>query len=521
MPAAQAHESRPAYLEIKETAPGQYTVLWRTPVLAGRRLPLLLSLPEGVTDLKPPVVQELNDSLIERRWIDAGPNGLAGQRIEIKGLQFTITDALVRFEFLDGRTLQTIVRPSQPWVEVAATQTRWQVMGTYVVEGIRHILFGADHLLFVLGLLLIVADRWMLVKTVTAFTVAHSITLAVATLRHRRCPGPAAERGSSRLSILFLGPEIVRVWRGQTSFTIRHPWVVAFAFGLLHGFGFATAMTSAGLPRQDLPLALLSFNVGVELGQLAFVALVLALERAFRVLQMNWPRWVQAAARLCGRLARCVLDDPAGRALDRGVAMRPRLRLRSAQALALLAAVLGPGRARACPAGRGGRAADAACCTRSRAWTMCWRWWPSACGARNWACRRSGCCRWRFRWSWRWAACSGFWACRSRGSKSALPHRPSCWAPPSPSSCGRRWSSPRWWWGASRSSTGMRMAPNCRQGQSALLYSLGFVIATGCLHALGIGIGTVHSRPWGRQLLRVAGAAVSAGGAFFMGRALA
>jgi hydrogenase/urease accessory protein HupE len=293
IPAARAHESRPAYLEIKESEPGQYTVLWRTPVLAGRRLPLLLSLPEGITNLKPPVVQELNDSLIERRWIDAGPNGLAGKRVDIKGLQFTITDALVRFEFLDGRTVQTIVRPSQPWVEIAATQTRWEVLGTYVVEGIRHILFGADHLLFVLGLLLIVGNRWMLVKTVTAFTVAHSITLAIATLGVADIPALPLNAAIA-LSILFLGPEIVRVWRGQTSFTIRHPWVVAFAFGLLHGFGFATALTSAGLPRQDLPLALLSFNIGVELGQLAFVALVLALERSFRALQVNWPRWVQA-----------------------------------------------------------------------------------------------------------------------------------------------------------------------------------------------------------------------------------
>jgi len=293
MPAARAHEARPAYLEIKESAPGQYALLWRTPVLAGVRLPLVLSLPEGVKDLKPPVIQELTDSLVERRWIDAGPNGLAGQRIEIKGLQFTITDALVRFEWLDGRTVQSIVRPSQPWVEIAASQTPWEVTGTYVSEGIRHILFGADHLLFVLGLLLIVGNRWMLVKTVTAFTVAHSITLAIATLGVADVPALPLNAAIA-LSILFLGPEIVRVWRGRTSFTIRHPWVVAFAFGLLHGFGFATAMTSAGLPRQDLPLALLSFNVGVELGQLGFVMLVLALERSFRVLQVHWPRWVQA-----------------------------------------------------------------------------------------------------------------------------------------------------------------------------------------------------------------------------------
>jgi len=293
LPAAHAHESRPAYLEIKESAPGQYSVLFRTPVLAGMRLPLALGLPEGVRDLKPPVVQELTDSLVERRWIDAGPSGLAGQRIDIKGLQFTITDALVRFELLDGRTVQTIVRPSQPWVELAATQSRWEVMGTYGVEGIRHILFGADHLLFVLGLLLIVKGRWTLVKTITAFTVAHSITLAIATLGYATAPALPLNAAIA-LSILFLGPEIVRSWRGETSFTIRHPWVVAFAFGLLHGFGFASALTSAGLPRSDLPLALLSFNLGVEAGQLGFVALVLALERSFRVLEIHWPRWVQA-----------------------------------------------------------------------------------------------------------------------------------------------------------------------------------------------------------------------------------
>jgi len=293
LPAARAHESRPAYLEIKETAPGQYALLFRTPVLAGMRLPLALGLPDGVRDLKAPAVQELSDSLVERRWIDAGPAGLAGKRIEIRGLQFTITDALVRVELLDGRTVQSIARPSQPWVDVAATQSRWDVMGTYIVEGIRHILFGADHLLFVLGLLLIVANAWMLVKTITAFTVAHSITLAIATLGYAQAPALPLNAAIA-LSILFLGPEIVRAWRGETSFTIRHPWVVAFAFGLLHGFGFATVLTSAGLPRQDLPLALLSFNIGVELGQLGFVALVLAMGRSFRVLEVRWPRWVQA-----------------------------------------------------------------------------------------------------------------------------------------------------------------------------------------------------------------------------------
>ena len=288
-----AHEARPAYQELKETAPGQFSILWRTPVLAGMRLPLVLEMPKGVRNVKPPTVEELADSLVERRWIDAGPNGLAGKRIDIAGLQLTITDALIRVELLDGRTMQLIARPSQPWVEIAAAQSRWEVGGTYVVEGIRHILFGADHLLFVLGLLLIVGSGWMLVKTVTAFTVAHSITLAVATLGYASA-ATLPLNAAIALSILFLGPEIVRVWRGETSFTIRHPWVVAFAFGLLHGFGFASAMTNAGLPRQDLPLALLSFNVGVEVGQLGFVALILAMERSFRVLEVRWPRWVQA-----------------------------------------------------------------------------------------------------------------------------------------------------------------------------------------------------------------------------------
>ncbi len=133
----------------------------------------------------------------------------------------------------------------------------------------------------------------MLVKTITAFTVAHSITLAIATLGYADAPALPLNAAIA-LSILFLGPEIVRVWRGETSFTIRHPWVVAFAFGLLHGFGFATALTGAGLPRQDLPLALLSFNVGVELGQLGFVALIVAMAHSFRVLEVRWPRWVQA-----------------------------------------------------------------------------------------------------------------------------------------------------------------------------------------------------------------------------------
>jgi hydrogenase/urease accessory protein HupE len=290
---AGAHEARPAYLEIKETAPGQYSVLWRTPVLAGMHLPITLQLPAAdVKNLREPTIEELADSSVERQWIDAGPNGLAGKRIDFPGLQATITDVVVRVEMLDGRKWTTIVHPSQPWVELAANQSTWGVVGTYIVQGIRHILFGADHMLFVLGLLLVVIDRWMLLKTVTAFTVAHSVTLAIATLGYAEVP-VVPLNAAIALSILFLGPEIVRSWRGETSFTIRHPWVVAFAFGLLHGFGFASALTSAGLPHHELPLALVSFNVGVELGQLGFIALILALERSFRILEVHWPRWAE------------------------------------------------------------------------------------------------------------------------------------------------------------------------------------------------------------------------------------
>lgn len=288
-----AHEARPCYLELKETAPGQFEVLWRTPVLAGMRLPVSLRLPDSMRNLKDAQIDELTDSLVERRWIDAGASGLASKRIEFPGLQVTITDVLVHIELLDGRAWSVIVHPSQPYIEIAGPQSHLAVMTGYILHGIRHISLGADHLLFLLGLLLIVKDRWMLIKTVSAFTVAHSITLALATLGYANAP-VVPLNAAIALSILFLGPEIVRVWRGETSFTIRHPWVVAFAFGLLHGFGFASALTNAGLPRTELPLALLSFNAGVEIGQLGFVVLILLLERAFRILEIRWPRFVEA-----------------------------------------------------------------------------------------------------------------------------------------------------------------------------------------------------------------------------------
>jgi hydrogenase/urease accessory protein HupE len=289
----QAHESRPAYLEVKETVPGRYDVLWRTPLLAGMRLPVVLKFPGDARYVTEPTLRELPDSRIERRLIDASDGGLAGKRIEFVGLQATITDVLVRVHLRDGTDSTTLVRPSQAWVEIAVSRGLLAVAGAYFKLGIEHILFGVDHLLFILGLLFIVNDRWMLVKTVSSFTVAHSITLAIATLGYARAPGPPLTAAIA-LSILFLGPEMVRSQRGETSLTIRHPWVVAFAFGLLHGFGFASGLTTMGLPRAEIPVALLLFNLGVEAGQILFVIVVLLLERAFRVLEVRLPRVIEA-----------------------------------------------------------------------------------------------------------------------------------------------------------------------------------------------------------------------------------
>ena len=275
-PTAIAHESRPAYLALNETAAGRYDVLWRTPVLSGMRLPIALRFAEGVRTVVEPVESELNDSLIERRVIEAGPAGLVGQRIEFIGLQASITDVLVRVSRLDGSLTTTLVHPAQPWIEITATPGAFSVASAFLVHGIQHILGGFDHLLFVFGLLLLVGNGWMLVKTITAFTLAHSITLALATLGAVRLPGPPVE-ATIALSILLLAVEIARKNRDETSFTLQWPWVVAFCFGLLHGFGFAGALAEIGLPQRDLPLALLTFNVGVEISQLMFVAVALSL----------------------------------------------------------------------------------------------------------------------------------------------------------------------------------------------------------------------------------------------------
>jgi len=276
VPTTQAHEARPAYLEIKETSLNQFSALWRTPVLAGMRLPVVLTMPGDVKNLKEPVVQELADSLLERRWIDAGANGLAGKQIQFRGLQLTITDVLVRVDMLDGRTWTTIAHPSQPWVQIAASQTWLGVASAYLQLGIEHIWSGIDHLLFILALMILVKGTRRLVATVTAFTVAHSITLAAATLGFVHVQQKPVE-ACIALSIVFVASEIVHARQGCQGWTERWPWIVAFTFGLLHGFGFAGALNAVGLPQTAIPVALLFFNVGVEIGQLLFIAAILSI----------------------------------------------------------------------------------------------------------------------------------------------------------------------------------------------------------------------------------------------------
>ncbi len=291
-PSVSGHETRPGYLELREVEPATYSLLWKRPSGGEVEIQIAPMVPQGCR-LDTPDRQQLTPGAVVVRGTLACQGGLAGKTLQIEGLETTVSDVLVRIQHADGRLESHLLRPATPSVTLGGPTSRLERSLSYVQLGLQHILLGLDHLLFVLGLLLIVGNRWMLVKTITAFTVAHSITLAIATLGYASAP-LLPLNAAIALSILFLGPEIVRVWRGETSLTIRHPWVVAFAFGLLHGFGFASGLTAMGLPRAEIPLALLLFNVGVEIGQLFFVVLILGLERSFRTLEVHWPRFARA-----------------------------------------------------------------------------------------------------------------------------------------------------------------------------------------------------------------------------------
>ena len=287
---AFAHELQPSSLELRQLTPERYEVIWRAPIYYGKAHPARLQLPEQWQTVGEPTIKQLSDSALHRRVVSVPKRAIDGGVIRFLGLEATITDVFVRFIWLDGTQATAIARPNRPWVEIVAQRSGWQVAWDYTVLGVDHILSGFDHLTFVLALLLIVSGARRLLITVTSFTLAHSITLAAATLGVMWVPGPPVE-ATIALSILFLASELVKVNRGQTSLTARYPWVVAFTFGLLHGFGFAGALGDVGLPQNEIPLALLMFNVGVELGQLLFIAAVLALLAVVRKVRTEWPDW--------------------------------------------------------------------------------------------------------------------------------------------------------------------------------------------------------------------------------------
>jgi HupE / UreJ protein len=325
---AFAHEVRPAYLELRQTGPGTYAALWKVPGQGeNMRLGLYVELPAGCTNVTAPRASMANNAFTER-WTVKRAGGLTGGTIHIAGLTATMTDVLVRMERLDGTTQVTRLTPSAPSFVVEAAPRALAVARTYLALGVEHILLGIDHLLFVLGLLLIVGQRWgLLLKTITAFTLAHSITLALATLGFVHVPQAPVEAVIA-LSIMFVASEILRMpsagfngfnpLQGLTgrsveasssatprrelkrtevrapSLTARAPWVVAFTFGLLHGFGFAGALSEVGLPQNSVPLALLFFNVGVEIGQLLFVAAAITFIAALGRVRITWPKWTEA-----------------------------------------------------------------------------------------------------------------------------------------------------------------------------------------------------------------------------------
>ena len=285
-----AHELQPSSLEVRQLTQDRYEVIWRAPIYYKKPHPARLQLPEHWQTMGEPTAKRLRDSVLHHRVVSVSDGDITGDEIRFIGLEATITDVFARFIWLDGTETTAIARPSQPWIDIIGKRSSWQVAGDYTVLGVDHILSGFDHLTFVLALLLIVSGAKRLLITVTSFTLAHSITLAAATLGVMWVPGPPVE-ATIALSIIFLASELVKVNRGQFSLTAQYPWIVAFVFGLLHGFGFAGALSEVGLPQNEVPLALLMFNVGVELGQLMFIAAVMLLLMASRKIRIEWPQW--------------------------------------------------------------------------------------------------------------------------------------------------------------------------------------------------------------------------------------
>lgn len=271
---ASAHEVRPAYLQLHQTGAETYDVLWKVPGQGDLRLSIYVQLPEGSTILSAPHGSFANNAFTER-WTLKRAGGLNGGRIGVTGLSATMTDVLVRVERLDGTTQVARLSTSSPSFVVEASPNGLQVAETYLRLGVEHILTGVDHLLYILAMLCLVTGWKRIVATMTAFTATHSLTLTGATLGWVHVPQPPVE-ACIALSIVFVTREIICSRNGRSGLTERWPWVISLTFGLLHGFGFAGALSEVGLPQRAIPVALLFFNGGVEIGQLLFVTAVVA-----------------------------------------------------------------------------------------------------------------------------------------------------------------------------------------------------------------------------------------------------
>lgn len=279
----QADEIRPAYLEIKESQEKQYNFLLKLPIQGTKQLPITLKMPKNCTTSIKPHSYRVNSSML-KQWSMKCQEGIHGETLAFKGLEKTNTDVLIRLEFLNNTSQSVLLTPSKTSYTIEKEASSYQIVKTYTWLGITHIFLGFDHLLFVFTLLLIVKNMRRLLWTITAFTLAHSITMAGATLGFIHMPQQPVE-AMIALSILFLAMEIIHEKQGKVGLTSRYPWLIAFIFGLLHGFGFAGALTEIGLPEQAITLALIFFNIGVELGQLMFVAVVVLIALALQRLK--------------------------------------------------------------------------------------------------------------------------------------------------------------------------------------------------------------------------------------------
>ncbi len=293
VPEARAHEIRPAFLQIDELSPQRYEVIWKVPTRGGMMQDIRPVFDPGLTLTAHPG-ETVVDGFVMFRYNLAGARGLPGSELRIENLDRTTIDTLVNVSLLDGTHHSLLLRPRENTAIIPEAPSAWAVAWAYTRLGVQHILEGIDHLAFVAALMLVVRGWPMLLKTVTAFTVAHSITLALATFGYVSLPPPPVETLIA-ISILLVAAEAVHLRRGQRSLATQWPWIVAFAFGLLHGFGFAGALSEIGLPQGDIPLALLFFNIGVEIGQLAFIAVLLALVALLRRL-VALPRAAPIAA---------------------------------------------------------------------------------------------------------------------------------------------------------------------------------------------------------------------------------